>query len=81
MTHAAIELILRLYAMWHCLVKTTCSLHPYLAIFGKKNLDYVIALASIITRYCLTGYIFKEEWPDDTFKPKSTPNTGTLWMH
>lgn len=71
----------RLNRFSSCVTCGTVLLKPRVVLihilrFRQKKLDYHVAIASTINRYCLTNRIFEEERSDDASNSKSPPNVN-----
>ena len=53
-------------------------LHIHVLRFRPKKVDFHVAIANIINRYCLTSRIFEEERSDDASSPKSPPSSDAF---
>ena len=53
-------------------------LHIHVLRFRPKKVDFHVAIANIINRWCLASRIFEEERSDDASSPKSSPTSDAL---
>ena len=52
--------------------------HIHVLRFRPKKVDFHVAIANIINRWCLASRIFEEERSDDASSPKSSPTSDAF---